>query len=58
MHDEELHEMYFSLNIIGTIKSRRTRWAGDVASTVQEKGVYRALVGKLEGKRELGRLRS
>jgi hypothetical protein len=50
--------MYFSLNIIGTIKSRRTRWAGDVASTVQEKGVYRALVGKLEGKRELGRLRS
>ena len=39
------------------IKSRRMRWAGHVAHMGEERGVYRALVGKPEGKRPLGRLR-
>ena len=39
------------------IKSRRMKWAGHVARIVDERGVYRVLVGKLEGKRPLGRPR-
>ena len=39
------------------IKSRRMRWAGHVASMGEERGLYRVLVGKPEGKRPLGRPR-
>ena len=39
------------------IKSRIMRWAGHVASMGEERGVYRVLVGKPEGKRLLGRRR-
>jgi hypothetical protein len=31
LHDEELHNLYSSPNIIIMIKSRRMRWAGHVA---------------------------
>jgi hypothetical protein len=31
LHNEELHSLYSSPNIIKTIKSRRVRWAGHVA---------------------------
>jgi hypothetical protein len=31
LHNEELHNLYSSLNIIRMIKSRRMRWAGHVA---------------------------
>jgi hypothetical protein len=30
LHNEELHNLYASPNIIRVIKSRRMRWAGDV----------------------------
>jgi len=33
------------------------RWAGHVARMREERGAYRVLVGKLEGKRPLGRPR-
>jgi hypothetical protein len=33
------------------------RWAGHVARIGQERGLYRSLVGKPEGKRQLGRPR-
>ena len=39
------------------IKSRRMRWAGHVACMGEERGVYRVLLGKMEGKRPLGRRR-
>ena len=39
------------------IKSRRMRWAGHVARMGEERGGYRVLVGKPEGKRPLGRPR-
>ena len=39
------------------IKSIRMRWAGHVAHMGVERGVYRVLVGKPEGKRPLGRPR-
>jgi hypothetical protein len=31
LHNEELHNLYYSPNIIRMIKSKRMRWAGSVA---------------------------
>ena len=45
---------YFSANIVRTITSRRMRWAGHVALMGERRGVYRVLVGKPEGKSQLG----
>ena len=42
---------------MGGIKSRRMRWAGHVARMGEERGVYRVLVGKPEGKRPMRRPR-
>ena len=39
------------------INSRRVRWAGHAACTGERRGIYRVLVGKLEGKGLLGRCR-
>jgi len=52
-----LNDLYSSPNIVRVIKSRRMRWAGHVARMGEERGVYRVLVGKPEGKRPLGRPR-
>ena len=51
LHNEEFNDLYSSPNIVRVIKSRRMRWAGHVARTVEERGVYRVLVGKPEGRR-------
>ena len=56
LHNEELN-LYSSPNIVRMIKSRRLRWAGHVARMGEERGAYRVLVGKPEGKRPLGRRR-
>ena len=39
------------------IISRRIRWAGHVARMGERRGAYRVLVGKPEGKRQLGSYR-
>ena len=57
MHNEELNDLYSSPNIVRVIKSRRMRWAGHVVRVDEERGVYRVLVGKPEGKSPLGRPR-
>jgi hypothetical protein len=57
LHSEELHNLYSSPDIIRQIKSRRIRWVGHVAHMVEERNVYRVMVGKLEGNRPLGRPR-
>ena len=57
LHNEELNDTNCSPNIVRVIKSRRMRWAGHVARMGEERGVYRVLVGKPEGKRPLGRPR-
>jgi hypothetical protein len=57
LHNEELHNLYSSPSIIRIIKSRRMRWAGDVARMGEKRNVYRLLVGRPEGKRPLGRPR-
>jgi hypothetical protein len=57
LHNDKLHGLYSSPNIVRVIKSRRMRWAGHVAGMGEGRDVYRVLVGKPEGKRPLGRHR-
>ena len=57
LHNEEHSDLYSLPNIVRVVKSRRMRWAGHVARMGEERGVHRVLVGKLEGKRPLGRPR-
>jgi hypothetical protein len=57
LHNEELNDLYSLPNIVWVAKSRRMRWAGHVARMGEDRGVYRVLAGKPEGKRPLGRPR-
>jgi hypothetical protein len=57
LHNKELYALYSSPNIIRVIKTRRLRWAEHVACMGESRGEYRALVGKPEGRRPLGRPR-
>jgi hypothetical protein len=56
LHNEE-HDLYYPPGIIRIMTSRRMRWAKHVARMGEKKNRYRLLVGKLEGKRPLGRPR-
>jgi hypothetical protein len=57
LHNEELNDLYFSLNIIRVIKLKRVGWAGYIARMWESRIVHRILVGKPEVKRPLGRPR-
>jgi hypothetical protein len=57
LHNDELHNLYSSPNIVRVIISRRMRWVGHVALMGERRGVYRVLVGRSECKRPLGRPR-
>jgi hypothetical protein len=57
LHNDELHSLYSSSNIVRVIKSRKMRWAGHVARMTEGRSVYRVLVRRPEGKRPLGRPR-
>ena len=54
LYNEELNDLY-SPNVIWVIESGRMSLAGHVARMEEGSGVHRVLVGKLEGKRPLGR---
>ena len=49
--------MYRSPNIVSVIKSRRLRWAGQVARVEEGRSAFKILAGKPTGKRTLGRPR-
>jgi hypothetical protein len=59
--NKKLFEMrwlwYSSPSIIRMNTSRRMRWAGHIARMGEKRNAYRILVGKLDGKRPLGRPR-
>jgi hypothetical protein len=57
LHNDKLHSLYSSPNIVRVIKSRRMRWAGHMECRGERRGVYRVLVGRPEGKRPLERPR-
>jgi hypothetical protein len=56
-HNEKLNNLYSSPNILRVIKSRRMRCTGHVEPMGEERGMYRVLVGKPDGKRSLARPR-
>jgi len=54
---EEFHDLYFLPNIIPGMKSGKVKLAWGVERVGERRGSYRVLVGKPEGKRQLGRPR-
>jgi hypothetical protein len=46
LHDEELHNLYDSQNMIRVIKSWRMRWAGLVAHMEEMRNMYKILFRK------------
>jgi hypothetical protein len=57
LHNDELHILYSSPNIVRVIKPRRMRWEGHVARMGEGRSVYSVLVERPERKRPLGRHR-
>jgi hypothetical protein len=57
LYNEKLHNLYSTPSKIIAIKSRRLRWAGNVARMLEKRDSYRILVEKPGGKRLLGRPR-
>jgi hypothetical protein len=53
LHNEELHNLDASPNIVRVIKSRKMRWMGHVARMREMINTYKILVGKPEGDRPL-----
>jgi hypothetical protein len=54
LHNEELHNLYASPNIIRVIKSR-TEWTRYIARMGEIRNANHILIRKPEGKRPLGR---
>jgi hypothetical protein len=50
LHNEELHNLYSSPNIIKMMKSRRMRCVGHAARMGRQRNIYRVFLGKPEGK--------
>ena len=57
IHNKELYDLCSSPNIIRLIRSRRMKWAVNVARTGDSRGTYGVLVGRPEGKRRIARRR-
>ena len=57
LHNEELHSLYRSPNIVRVIQSRRLRWAGHVARMEEGRSAFKILTGKPTGKIHSGRPR-
>ena len=55
LHNEELNDLYSSPNTVWVIESRRMRWVEHVVCMGERGGVHRVLMGKPEGKSQLGR---
>jgi hypothetical protein len=54
LHNEELHDLYCSPNIVRVIKSGRMRWTGQVARMAEGRGVDMVVVVKPEGRNHWG----
>jgi hypothetical protein len=50
LHNEELHNLYASPNIVRVNIEKRMRWAGHIARMGAMRNAYRILVGKHKGK--------
>jgi hypothetical protein len=57
LHNDKLHSLYRSSNIVNLIKSRRLRWASHIARMEEGRRTFKILTGTTAGKRPLGRPR-
>ena len=57
LHNEGLHSLHLSSNIVTVIKSRRLRWIVHVARMEEGRNAFKILTGKPTRKRPLGRPR-
>jgi hypothetical protein len=57
LHNDKLCNLYSLSCIIRMVKAKTTKWTGYVAQMGEKRNMYRLSVGKLEGKRPLGRPR-
>jgi hypothetical protein len=49
LHNEELHNLYASQDIVRAIKARRMKWAGYIAPIEDMRSAYKDFVGISEG---------
>jgi len=54
-HKQELHDLYSSTTIVWIIKSKRMKWAGNVAYNGESRYAQRCLVGRPVEKKPFGR---
>ena len=54
LHNEKLHSLYHSPNIVRVNKSRRLRWGGHVAKMEEGRNAFKILTDKPTGKRPFG----
>ena len=57
LHNEELHSVYLSPNILRVIKSRSIGWGGQVVRMEESRSAFTIVTVKPTGKRPLGRPR-
>ena len=57
LHDEKLHSLYRSPNIVRVIKFRRLRWAGHAARIEEGRSAFKISTGTPAVKRPFGRPR-
>jgi hypothetical protein len=53
LHNEDLHNLYASPNIIRLIKSRSMRWVGHVAHMGEMRNAYKIWLENLKGRDHL-----
>ena len=56
-HNEEIHSLYRSPNVVSAIKARRLRWAGYIARMGEGRSAFKILADKPSEKWPLGRPR-
>ena len=54
LHNEELHSLYRSPNIVRVIKPRRLRWAGHIPGMEEGRSAFKMLTGKTYRKETFG----
>ena len=52
-HNEELHSLFSSPNMVRMIESTRLRWTGHVARMEEDRSAFKILTGKTMGKKPL-----
>ena len=57
LHNEEIHGLYRSPNIVRVMKPRRLRWADHAGRMEEDRNAYKMLTDTHTGKRPLGRPR-